>query len=133
MPEDTLYPPISDYALISDCRAAALVSNAGSVDWCCMPRLDYGSCFGRLLDWEKGGYCSIAPAEGETTLFRRYLEDSLVLETTFRSSGGEVRLFDLFAIDAERQPRSRLLRIIEGVRGHMDLCLHVSPRPTTGR
>jgi len=128
MPEDTLYPPISDYALISDCRAAALVSNAGSVDWCCMPRLDYGSCFGRLVDWEKGGYCSIAPAEGETTLFRRYLEDTLVLETTFRSSGGEVRLFDLFAIDAERQPRSRLLRIIEGVRGHMDLCLRVSPR-----
>ncbi|MDQ3862329.1 MAG: glycoside hydrolase family 15 protein, partial [Actinomycetota bacterium] len=128
MPENTPYPSISDYALIGDCRAAALVSSAGSVDWCCMPRLDYGSCFGRLLDWERGGYCSITPAEGETTLFRRYLEDTLVLETTFRSSGGEVRLFDLFAIDTEREPRCRLLRIIEGVRGHMDLCLSISPR-----
>src|SRR5215218_3300929 len=128
MPEDTLYPPISDYALISDCRAAALVYNAGSVDWCCMPRLDYGSCLGRLLDWERGGYCSITPAEGETTLFRRYLEDTLVLETTFRSSGGEVRLFDLFAVDDGRAPRSRLLRIVEGVRGHMDLSLRISPR-----
>ena len=126
MPENTPYPSISDYALIGDCRAAALVSNTGSVDWCCMPRLDYGSCFGRLLDWEKGGYCSITPAEGETTLFRRYLEDTLVFETTFRSSGGEARLFDFFAV--RREPRSRLLRIVEGVRGHMDLRLCISPR-----
>jgi GH15 family glucan-1,4-alpha-glucosidase len=126
VPENTPYPSISDYALIGDCRAAALVSNTGSVDWCCMPRLDFGSCFGRLLDWERGGYCSITPAEGETTLFRRYLEDTLVFETTFRSSGGEARLFDFFAVG--REPRSRLLRVVEGVRGHMDLRLRISPR-----
>ena len=56
------YPPIEDYALISDCHGTALVSRSGSVDWCCMPRMDADSCFGRLLDWEVGGYCAITPS-----------------------------------------------------------------------
>ena len=51
------YPPISDYAYIADCHSAALVSKSGSIDWCCMPRIDSGSCFGRILDWKNGGYC----------------------------------------------------------------------------
>ena len=133
MPEDnSSYPPIADYALISDCRAVALISSEGSIDWCCMPRMDRGSCFGRLLDWHKGGYCSIAPTDdGEkTTSFRRYVEGTLVLETTLQSNGGEVRLFDCFAVDVAdgREPRCRLLRVIEGIRGHMDLRLRLSPR-----
>ena len=133
MPEDnSSYPPIADYALISDCRAVALVSGEGSIDWCCMPRIDHGSCFGRLLDWQKGGYCSIAPARDreETTLFRRYVEGTLVLETTFRSNGGEARLFDFFVVDVAngQEPQCRLLRVIEGTRGHMDLRLRLSPR-----
>jgi GH15 family glucan-1,4-alpha-glucosidase len=44
------YPPISNYGYIADCHSSALVSTSGSIDWCCMPRLDSGSCFGRLLD-----------------------------------------------------------------------------------
>ena len=49
------YPPIADYAFLSDCHSVALVSRDGSVDWCCMPRMDSGSLFGRLLDWDNGG------------------------------------------------------------------------------
>jgi GH15 family glucan-1,4-alpha-glucosidase len=133
MPEyNSSYPPIADYALISDCRAVALVSSEGSIDWCCMPRIDRGSCLGRLLDWQKGGYCSIASTNGEedTTLFRRYVEGTLVLETTFRSSGAEARLFDCFAVDVDdgREPQCRLLRVIEGTRGHLYLRLRLSPR-----
>ncbi len=57
------YPPIGDYAVIGDCHSAALVSRAAAVDWCCLPRFDSASVFGRLLDWERGGYCQIEPDE----------------------------------------------------------------------
>ena len=50
------YPDLEDYAFLSDCHSVALVSRAGSIDWCCMPRIDAPSCFGRLLDWEQGGF-----------------------------------------------------------------------------
>lgn len=55
------YPTISDYALIGDCRSAALVSKAGSVDWLCFPRFDSHPVFGRILDWERGGNFRIGP------------------------------------------------------------------------
>src|SRR5258705_12851937 len=79
MPQISL--PIGDYALIGDCHSAALVSSAGSIDWCCLPRFDSDSCFGRLLDHEPGGHFSIAPA-GAWTSRREYRGDSLVLVTT---------------------------------------------------
>ena len=77
--------PIGDYALISDCHCAALVSRRGSLDWCCMPRFDCVPCFGRLLDWEHAGYCSIAPAPGGFDCTRRYLEDTSVVPTAVRT------------------------------------------------
>ena len=129
-PRHSPYPPIGDYALIGDCHAAALVSRAGSIDWCCLPRFDHGSCFGRLLDWKKGGYCSIL-AEGEGFhSSRQYLDDTLVLETTLRTNGGEVRLLDCFAMreGGKLAPHRQIIRIVEGVRGKVDLSLHVAPR-----
>jgi GH15 family glucan-1,4-alpha-glucosidase len=126
------YAPIADYALIGDCHAAALVSLAGSIDWCCMPRLDSASCFGRLLDSGKGGYCEIAPVpEGARTVHRAYIEDTLVLETTLRTAGGQARLIDFFTLrdDAEGPVHWReLVRIVEGERGAFDLSLRVAPR-----
>ena len=91
-------PPIGDYALIGDCHGAALVSRAGSIDWCCLPRIDSESCFGRLLDWRTGGHCAILiDGESAQTESQSYIEDSLVLETKLGTSHGAARLLDFFA------------------------------------
>jgi len=126
--QDRTYPPIGDYAYISDCHSSALVSRAGSIDWCCMPRIDSASCFGRLLDWEKGGYCRIFPV-GECTVARRYLERTLVLETTFASDRGEMRLLDFFPMreGGRHHPYRQILRILEGIRGELEVGLECVP------
>src|SRR5262249_37609780 len=87
--------PIADYALISDWRSAALVSRAGSVDWLCPGRFDRPSVFARLLD-EVAGHWSLHPA-GEADISRRYLEGTMVLETTFRTPTGTLVLLDTMA------------------------------------
>lgn len=124
------YPPIADYALIGDCHTAALVSRSGSIDWCCMPRFDSGSCFGRLLHWDGGGHCSIEPVRPTYAATRRYREGTLILETTFRAGSAEVRLIDCFTMrrGGATQPFRQILRVVEGVRGRMDLMAVVSPR-----
>lgn len=124
------YPPIADYGLIGDCHSAALVSRRGSIDWCCMPRLDSPSCFGRLLDWDKGGCFSIAPSGDGWQAERRYVDDSLVLETRFRTATGEARLVDAFAMKSggREAPRHQLLRVIEGVGGEVELDVDLLPR-----
>jgi GH15 family glucan-1,4-alpha-glucosidase len=104
---------------------------SGSIDWCCMERVDKGSCFGRLLDWEKGGYCSISPKEHSHPSARQYIDDTLVLETIFRAEGGEARLYDCFTLPpsvGEEYPYRQLLRIVEGVRGHVEMDLRIVPR-----
>jgi GH15 family glucan-1,4-alpha-glucosidase len=124
------YPAIADYALISDCHCASLVSRTGAVDWCCMPRFDADSCFGRLLDWEKGGYCAISPAAAQADASRRYLPDTMVLETCFRISEGEARLYDFFAMDDDTlgPVRHEQVRLVEGISGSIDFCLELFPR-----
>ncbi len=124
------YPPIADYAVISDCHCTALVSRHGSVDWCCMPRIDADSCFGRLLDWDKGGYCSIAPTADDISATRRYVPDTTILETHFKTATGEARLTDFFAIDddALEHPRYDHVRIVDGIAGDMELLMEVCPR-----
>src|SRR5215471_20946831 len=88
--------PIADYAVLSDCRSAALVNRAGSVDWLCFPRYDGPSVFARLLD-EKAGHWSINIV-GVTEVSRRYIEGTMVLETTFLTPTGSAVLVDAMAI-----------------------------------
>jgi GH15 family glucan-1,4-alpha-glucosidase len=127
--EQDAYPPIADYGFIADCHSSALVSKTGSIDWCCMPRLDSRSCFGRLLDWNKGGYCQTVPSAAFETS-RRYIENTLVLETIFRTATGEVRLTDCFPMrrGGQHNPHRQILRVVEGLRGSVELNLTVSPR-----
>ncbi|HVT79001.1 MAG TPA: glycoside hydrolase family 15 protein [Acidimicrobiales bacterium] len=123
------YPPIRDYAFISDCHASALVSRQGSIDWCCMPRFDSSPVFGRLLDWERGGFCRIAPVE-EFATTRHYVDQSLVLSTMFETDTGEVELFDCFTTrrGGAQSPYRQLLRVVEGRRGRVTFRIHLAPR-----
>lgn len=129
MDNEARYPLIGDYAFISDCHSVALVSKTASIDWCCMPRLDTGSTFGRILDWDTGGYCTIRPTQAYESQ-RSYVDDSLVLETTFRTRGAEARLLDCFAMrkGGRTEPRQQLLRVFEVTRGRMRFEVDVSPR-----
>lgn len=124
------YPPIGDYAVIGDSHTAALVSRSASVDWCCLPRFDSDAVFGRLLDWERGGHCEIEPLDEAYHSSRGYLDGTLVLATTFKETGGEARLIDCFPVpdDGESRARPQLLRVVEGVRGSMEMRLLVRPR-----
>jgi GH15 family glucan-1,4-alpha-glucosidase len=134
MNRDDRYPPLSGYGLIGDCHAAALVSRSGGIDWCCLPRFDSASVFGRLLDWEKGGTCILAP-EGTTKTTRHYRRRTLVLETEFQAEGGELRLTDCFAMrpGGRENPRRELMRVVECVAGEVPIVVRVAPRFDYGR
>jgi GH15 family glucan-1,4-alpha-glucosidase len=123
------YPPISDYALIGDCHSAALISRSGSIDWCCLPRFDSDSCFGRLLDWRKGGYFAITPV-GSYRVKREYHQESLILVTTFTTRTGTARVVDFFSMrtGGKLRPRHELIRVIHGLRGHVAFDIAVVPR-----
>ena len=123
------YPPISDYGYVSDCHSAALISKSGSVDWCCMPRIDSKSCFGRLLGWDHGGYCIICPASAYK-VSRRYLGDSLILETIFHTENGKAKLVDCFTMRERgmHHPHNQLLRIVEGISGTVNFRIKIVPR-----
>jgi GH15 family glucan-1,4-alpha-glucosidase len=70
---------IEDYAMIGDCRTAALVSRNGSIDWFCVPRFDSEACFAALLGTKDNGRWLIAPAAKKFTVSRRYRGDSLIM------------------------------------------------------
>jgi len=105
------------------------------VDWCCLPRLDSASCFGRLLDWQRGGLCQISPAAEGYRTRRRYLPSTLMLETCFETDEGEVRLLDGFAMrrGGREDPYRQLLRIVEGRRGTVRMRVRICPRFDYGR
>lgn len=123
-------PAIGDYGLIGDCHGAALVSSDGSIDWCCLPRFDSGSCFGRLLDRGRGGFCAVSVRDHAASQTRCYLQDTLVLESVLHGSQGTVRVRDFFAMreHGALRPRHELIRIVECERGSADVQFEVAPR-----
>lgn len=128
------YSPINDYALIGDCRSAALVSRDGSIDWLCWPRFDSPALFAALLDIDNGGYFRIRPS-GAFRTERRYLPETNVLETIFSCPGGSVALRDVMPVRSEDDKRESLapeyevLRELEGLDGVVALEIQYAPRP----
>jgi GH15 family glucan-1,4-alpha-glucosidase len=129
--------PIGDYALLSDCRSAALVSRHGSVDWLCFPRFDGPSVFARLLDHEAGHF-SVRVA-GATEVTRRYLDGTMVLETTFRTPTGTAVLLDAMAVGRNDRGHElgagspgALLRQVTCTDGTVEIEVSYAPRPEYG-
>ncbi len=107
-------PRIEDYALIGDLQTGALVATDGSIDWLCLPRFDSPACFAALLDTPDAGHWQIAPQAGGTCTRRRYLPDTLVLETEWVTPDGTVRVIDFMP---PRGHAPDLVRVVEGVSG----------------
>jgi GH15 family glucan-1,4-alpha-glucosidase len=129
--------PIADYAFVSDCRSAALISRHGCVDWLCFPRFDRPSVFGRLLDAD-AGHWSIQPV-ADAKAERRYVDRTMVLETTFRTAGGAVALVDALAVGRNERGHelgagapSTLLRQVRGIDGEVEVDLTYAPRHEYG-
>ena len=109
---------IEDYALIGDLQTGALVSRYGAVDWLCFPRFDSGALFAALLGTPENGHWTIQPHGEFRPLSRRYRDDTLVLESELETDTGAVRLIDFMP---PRETNPDLVRIVEGVRGRVDM------------
>lgn len=116
---------IEDYALIGDCHTAALVGRNGSIDWLCWPDFASSACFASILGDESNGHWSIRPQAGKWKSTRRYLPHTLILETTFETQKGAVRIIDFMPT---RDANSDIVRIVEGVRGTVDLRMEMAIR-----
>ena len=111
--------------MIGDTQTAALIGDDGSVDWMCAPRFDSGACFAALLGDENNGRWLIAPAAGGRATRRRYRDHTLVLETEFETPEGAVRIIDFMPI---RDQTVDVVRIVEGLRGHVPMQMHLTIR-----
>jgi len=108
---------IEDYAMLGNCRSAALVSRNGSIDWLCLPRFDSAACFAALVGDEGNGRWRIAPADPDATTTRSYIDGSLVLQTEWRTATGVARVIDFMPFAGEQVG---VTRIVEGIEGRVD-------------
>jgi len=116
---------IEDYALIGDCRTAALVGRNGSIDWLCLPRFDSNACFATLLGTFEHGRWRIYTADPKPRVSRAYRDDTMVLETVFETADGRVTLIDFMPIG---QANSSVIRLVKGQRGKVAMRLHLTLR-----
>jgi GH15 family glucan-1,4-alpha-glucosidase len=130
--------PIADYALVSNCHSAALVSRDGAIEWLCLPRFDSPSVFARLLD-DQAGHWAIRPV-GAAQVSRRYLDGTMVLATRFTTPTGVVTLEDALAVGRNERGHELglhspgvLLRRVTCERGEVEIESEYAPRPEYGR
>ncbi len=131
------FPPISDYAFLSDCHSLALVARDGSIEWAVFHRFDGRPVFARILDRDIGGFFRIAPTSAGATIERRYIPGTNVLETTFSTATGVITLTDFMPVEADEEEvgkahrlgaRHSLIRIVRGVGGQVEVGLTFRPR-----
>src|SRR3954453_1111323 len=106
---------IEDYAVIGDCRTAALVGRDGSIDWFCAPRFDSDACFSALLGDAENGRWKIAP-RAEAEVRRHYQNGGRILETRFKNREGIVSIIDFMPIG---EVDTSIVRLVIGREGKM--------------
>ena len=121
---------LEDYAMIGDTHTGALVGSDGSIDWLCLPRFDSGAVFAALLGEVYNGRWLIAPTGGVRRARRRYRSGTLVLDTEFETDSGAVRVTDFMP---RRDGRAAVVRLIEGIAGHVPMRMHLVMRFDYGR
>jgi GH15 family glucan-1,4-alpha-glucosidase len=138
-PENRGWKPIEDYAAIGNLRTVALIGRDGSLDWLCLPNLDSASVFAAILDPDRGGRFSIAPAGGSPTR-QTYVDHTNVLETAFDCDGGRLVVTDFMPLEgtldgtggsSETEPAVH--RILRAEGGPVEVDVEWSPRLDYGR
>jgi GH15 family glucan-1,4-alpha-glucosidase len=107
---------IEDYALIGDCKTAALVGRDGSIDWLCWPRFDSPACFAALLGTADNGRWLMAPAQVRVAVSRRYRPGTLILETEFQTETGNAAVIDFMPPG----DGAEVMRIVVGRSGRVE-------------
>lgn len=140
-PVGTPYPPITDYAFLSDCHSLGLVARDGTLEWMCFHRFDASPVFACMLDREKGGFFRVAPV-GPSTITRRYLPDTNILETRFQTDTGVIVVTDCLPCWederspgklADTKPRHLFIRLVRCEQGEVEVAVTFSPRFDFGR
>ena len=121
---------IENYAVIGDCETAALVGLNGSMDWLCLPTFASGACFAALLGTADHGYWKLAPEAEVEAVSRRYVPDSVVVETTVETADGAVMLIDFMPLRGEN---SHVVRLVRGLRGKVKMRMDLAIRFDYGR
>lgn len=121
------FAPIAEYAAVGDGRTVALVCSDGAIDWWPLPTIDSPPAFAALLDPQRGGQVTLAPSEPFAST-RRYVEGTNVLETTFTTSSGSVKVTDSTNVSATGiLPWGELVRVVEGIEGEVEVRWEVAP------
>src|SRR5919112_2477854 len=97
------FPPIADYAFLSNCHTGALVAPDGSVDWLCVPAFDSPSAFGNLLDRGAGSF-RLGPYGINVPTARRYEPGTNVLVTSWHAPGGWIEVHDALTMGPRKGP-----------------------------
>ena len=142
------FPPIADYAFLSDCENTCLISAAGSVEWMCVPRPDSPSVFGSILD-RGAGHFRLGPYGVSVPAARRYLPGSLIMETTWQTHTGWLIVRDALVMGPWHDTKARssthrrtpmdwdaehiLLRTVRCVSGTVELVMNCEPAFDYGR
>jgi GH15 family glucan-1,4-alpha-glucosidase len=142
------FPPIEEYAFLSDCETCALVAPSGAIEWMCLPRFDGPSVFGALLDRDAGTF-RLGPADTMVPAARRYLPGTNVLETSWGTRQGWLIVRDVLLVgpwhDTEERSSTHrraptdydaehvLLRTMRCVNGSVEVHLECDPIFDYGR